>query len=41
VYLSRSDEDVLGFEEIVLVAWNEEGYSRVCVCLFGLSEVED
>ena len=22
-------------------AWNEEGYSRVCVCLFSLSEVED
>jgi len=28
-------------KEVVLVAWNEKGYSRVCICLFGLSEVED
>jgi len=35
------DEDVSGSKEVVLVAWNEEEYNRVCVCLFGLSEVED
>jgi len=36
-----SDKDVSRSKEVVLVAWNEEGYSRVCVCLFGLLEVED
>ena len=29
----KSDEDLSGFEEVVLVAWNEEGNSRVCVFL--------
>jgi len=36
-----SNKDVLGFEEIVLVAWNEEGDRIVRLCLFGLSELED
>jgi len=36
-----SNEDVSGFEEVVLVAWNEERDRRVCLCLLGLSEVED
>jgi len=40
-YSSRSDKDVSGFKEVVLVAWNEEGDRRVCLYLFGLSEIKD